>query len=357
MSRFNFARRCAALAAPASLSIACLSFAGLSFAEDRPAKERTVPSGIGTDTEAPHFRVYTGLGKPATLDDIVVALGKSDVALIGEAHDDPVAHQIQLYLLVRADQQEKAAPGSKRNVILSLEQFETDVQNVVSEYVSGTVRHADFMMDARPWGNYEQDYSPLVEYAKFVNMRVLAANAPRRYVSAAGDRGMQALQGELHRTCQAFLPPLPLPEVSVDYKAHFKWAHMELPTAPVATTDGTSGGGCPYIGLKANTESLLDPIILWDATMAHSISRQLDGATLVVQICGSFHSEFGLGISEFLRHYSKSGKSDSAVTTVITIYPETDIAQFDAARHTNSGDFVILTDASVPRSHEVSHPL
>lgn len=71
-------------------------------------------------------------------------------------------------------------------MVLSLEMFEADVQTVLDEYVlRRAIREQDMLQDARPWRNYAMDYRPLVEYCREQGIRVVAANAPRRYVSLA----------------------------------------------------------------------------------------------------------------------------------------------------------------------------
>lgn len=318
----------------------------------RPALQ--LNAAIGADKSAPHFRVFRRDGTTASLDDVVAAFDNAEVVLMGEAHDDPVAHQLELYMLIRADQRSREGGGTRR-VVLSLEQFERDAQLALDEYTAGLIREQDMLMDTRPWGNYALDYRALVEYAKAAQLRVIAANVPRRYVSAAGTKGLGFLATGLDARAKALLPSLPIPPVSADYKAHFEWAHGK-PTAMVGegVPDGgraAEGGGCPYIGLNSQQDTLLDPIILWDSGMAHAIRSASRGAeTLVLHVCGSFHSEYGLGIAEFLEHY---GQAREKVLTV-TIYPE-DKLVFDPLRHTNAGDWVILTDATLPRSHETRH--
>jgi uncharacterized iron-regulated protein len=316
----------------------------------RPALQ--LNAAIGADKSAPHFRVFRKDGTTASLDDVVAAFDGAEVVLMGEAHDDPVAHQLELYMLIRADQRSRDGGGTRR-VVLSLEQFERDAQLALDEYTAGLIREQDMLMDARPWGNYAVDYRALVEYSKAAQLRVVAANVPRRYVSAAGTKGLGFLATDLDARGKALLPPLPLPSVSADYRAHFEWAHG-TPAATVAeggAAPAAEGGGCPYIGLNAQQDTLLDPIMLWDSGMAHAIRAESRGAeTLVLHVCGSFHSEFKLGIVEFLEHY---GQDRSKVLSV-TIYPEEKL-EFDPVRHTNAGDWVILTDAALPRSHKTRH--
>ncbi len=67
--------------------------------------------------------------------------------------------------------------------------------------------------DARPWPNYDTDYRPLIELARAAPLRVICANAPRRYVSLAGRAGREALHA-LPDAAKRWLPPLPYAQPS-----------------------------------------------------------------------------------------------------------------------------------------------
>ncbi|EIE26719.1 hypothetical protein COCSUDRAFT_59236 [Coccomyxa subellipsoidea C-169] len=63
-----------------------------------------------------------------------------DVVLLGETHDDRIAHLLQLQLL-RGAQQQSSRTG--RPVALSLEMFERDVQGIMDDYLSGLITERD----------------------------------------------------------------------------------------------------------------------------------------------------------------------------------------------------------------------
>jgi len=99
--------------------------------------------------------------RPSSVEELVAEAGKHDVLLIGEVHDDAEAHRLESQLLKRVHEEH----GKTRQIVLSLEMFERDVQVVMNEYLQGLIRETDFISDARAWGNYK-DYRPLIEYAK-----------------------------------------------------------------------------------------------------------------------------------------------------------------------------------------------
>lgn len=172
------------------------------------------------------FRVFTGQGEPASLDDIVAAMDGVDAVLIGETHTDPVGHWVEAELFRRAVERynaggEAGSPsGARRPVALSLEMFERDVQYILDEYLAGLITESQFLSSARPWEYYEEDYRPMVELARERGLPVIAANAPRRYVNRVSRLGREALR-DLPARARSFLPPLPYPQPTDAYRAEW----------------------------------------------------------------------------------------------------------------------------------------
>ena len=271
-----------------------------------------------------NYRVYDAKGNAATVAQIIEAIGNSDVVFLGENHDDAAAHYLQAEIFRKTYE----SYSKSKRIALSLEMFERDTQTVVDEYLKDLITEKKFLDDSRPWNNYKTDYRPLVEFAKQNNLPVIAANAPRRYVNMVSRSGRDSLN-QLSTEAKKWLAPLPFSAPSVEYSKKFNALMGNL----------KSDVNAPSKVLEAQA--------LWDATMAFSISEQLkkDKTSLVVHLNGSFHTENRLGTAEqFLRLNPK------AKVTVITMRYESDFKQFDEAKHINLGDFVILTDAKVPRS-------
>ncbi|KXZ48240.1 hypothetical protein GPECTOR_29g20 [Gonium pectorale] len=300
-------------------------------------------------------------------------------------------------------------PALRRPVALSLEMFERDVQAVMDEFLAGAVTEADLMKDARPWPNYVVDYRPLVLAAREAGAPVVCANAPRRYVSLVGRHGAAALNS-LPPASRANLPPLPLRPPSEMYAAKIAWT-MQVRGAQLrsnATTSAAAGGSatagssgkvCPHIGLGVRS-NFLDAQNLWDAAMADSIARALrqlrargtadggggggeaGGNPLVVHVCGKFHSEQRLGICEHLapaaaeaqtrEEADGSGRGATAAAgacgaaaprvCVVTFVPSGRGVAVGRETLTSAGlhtygDWLVLTDAKLPRSFESEHPV
>ncbi len=271
-----------------------------------------------------HYRIFDAKGKPAAFDDIVKAIGETDVVFLGEQHDDATAHALQMQIFKAVF--EKYA--KERRVTLSLEMFERDVQTVLDEYLNDLISETHFISSSRAWGNYKTDYRPLVEFAKANKLDVVAANAPRRYVNMVSRLGRDSLN-RLSREAKKSLAPLPYADASEAYTKKF-----------AALMGGMTGS------VNAHTP-MLNAQTLWDATMAFSVAEYLkrNKKALVVHLNGSFHTENRLGTVEHLLKYRSKAR-----VLVVSMRYEDDFKNFDNSKHADLGDFVILTDAKQPRS-------
>ena len=134
----------------------------------------------------------------------------------------------------------------------------------------------------------------------------------------------------LSNDAKKWLAPLPFGEASEAYAQKFN--------ALMGQTDSiTPQKHSPILNAQA----------LWDATMAFSIAEFLKSnkKSLIVHLNGSFHTENRLGTAEHLLKYRKDTKF-----LVVTMRYEDDFTKFDKSKHTDLGDFVILTDSKIPRS-------
>lgn len=292
------------------------------------------------------FRAFDSKGRAVKLEEIMGALDGADVLFIGETHNDPTAHLLEAELLRRADERfAQNSSGKKRNVALSLEMFERDVQTVVDEYLAGLISERHFLLSSRPWRNYETDYRPLVEYARARRLSVIAANAPARYVSRVSANGPDSLQ-VLSKDAKASLPPLPFRPASDIYAAKFN-RFMGISMTTATASSPPSPHAAPTQTGAHGTFHLLDAQNLRDASMAHAIAEHLKKRrdALVVAVNGTFHSEERLGVPDQLKNYNSKAR-----TIVVTIISDADFPAFDAERLGKLGDFVIITDPTVPRS-------
>jgi hypothetical protein len=102
-------------------------------------------------------------------------------------------------------------------------------------------------------------------------------------------------------------------------------------------------------GAMPDLTNMLDSQSLWDATMAWSIAQYLEAHpdAQVMHVVGSFHVQTGTGIPEHLMRYVPNVR-----TLIVTVEPVSDVTAFDPEEHEDLGDFVILSDESLPRTFD-----
>ena len=335
---------------PRALALA-LACASLPLTATPGAAQDPLPEGADTAYVPGEYRVYTGAGEPAALEDVVAAMAGVDVVFIGEAHDDPTGHRLEAELLERAVGRFAAgAPDARgrdeagRTVALSLEFFERDVQLVLDEYLAGLITESAFTDASRPWPRYETDYRPLIEYAKDHGLNVIAANAPRRYVTRVTRHGRGGLD-PLSEEAKAHLPPLPYGQPSEAYRD--QWITV---IGQVMEQEGTKCGvpvpdslARAPVGAHASMGNQLHAQALWDAAMAYSVAEYLDAhpGALVLHVVGGFHVARGTGTPEHLAAYAPDAEA-----MIVMLRPVDDVDTFEPAPSGEWGDFVIQTEAS-----------
>lgn len=282
------------------------------------------------------YRAYTGAGETASLDDVVRAMAAQQVVFIGESHDDPTGHMLELELLQRAVR----AYLATRPIALSLEFFERDVQPSLDAYLNNRIAETEFRAASRPWPRYQSDYRPLIEFAKAHNIPVIAANAPRRYITLVTRNG-RAVLDTLSAQDREYLAPLPYGKASPAYRDKWIATISEVMEqegmkcgVPVEHADAPPGS-------HQNMTNQLDSQVLWDATMAHSIARflQKQPDALVLHMVGGFHVERGTGTPEQLQAYAPNTRA-----MVVMLRPVDDVSKFEPPSSGKWGEFVLQTD-------------
>jgi len=312
-----------------------------------------------TVVEGADFRVYDGAGGSRSFAEVVAAMADAEAVLVGETHDDGVGHGVEAQLLIRAAQRVGAVgdtTGTGRQVVLSMEMFERDVQYIVDEYLHGLITEEQFHKSTRPWDRYDTDYRPMVEFARAHDLPMVAANAPRRYVNRVSRLGPQSLYA-LSDLARSYLPPLPYPGPSAAYTAQWNALMADMMKeaqgpAPDSTAPGEGSAqeppAEPHPEPEAETPpppvhdmgNALQAQALWDAAMGEAVARALQEhlGALVIHYAGSFHVERGTGIPERVTDY----RPGTRILTIV-LAPAEDIDGWKTDEHEGLGDFVILT--------------
>jgi len=205
---------------------------------------------------------------PVTAVEMLAGLDRADVVFVGEQHDDPLAHQWELFIWT-------AMGGfGFPNRVLALEMIETDVQPLLDQLLSGEIDGEAFLAGSRPWSNYEQDYMPLVDYAGEHTIPVIAANVPRSFASMVAMGGYAALAG-------SEFEGIAIDSSNASYHTRF-----------LETMEAVGG---EMHAMPVDPENLYRAQLLKDAVMANSIAGRR-----CVFVCGRFHSDYHSGIPDQL---------------------------------------------------------
>jgi uncharacterized iron-regulated protein len=292
--------------------------------------------------EGADYRVYDHRGRARSMADVFKAMDDTDALLVGETHDDVVGQGVEAEIFMRAAERVGAVGGeggSRRQVVLSLEMFERDVQYIVDEYLAGLITEDQFKKSSRPWDRYDSDYRSMVEFARAHGLPVVAANAPRRYVNRVSRLGPASLE-PLPETAKAFLPPLPYPGPSEAYTAKWNALMADMASAMPAASAPPPAGAPQGPPQDHGVGNALYAQALWDAAMGYAVTTALDAhqGALVVHYVGSFHVASGTGIPERVRDYRPRTR-----TVIVFLQPTEDINAWDDEEDRDLGDFVILT--------------
>jgi uncharacterized iron-regulated protein len=276
------------------------------------------------------YKIYSTTDKKEIgIERIVQSLEQADVLFFGEEHDDSVAHVLELKIL------EALHAKYGKQVALSMEMFDRDVQPVMNEYLMGIIKEKHFQKDARVWNNYK-DYKPLVEFAKAKGLDVVCANAASRYSNLAGREGMEGLM-KLPKASRSFFAPLPYALASGPYRDKLNGLMQHGDTAPANAP-----------ALKTGFD-LISAQSLWDATMAYSIHEYLKShkGQKVYQINGRFHSDEFFAIVTQLKNYNPKLRS-----VVISSGSDENWPNIKWDDYIGNGDFIIVTNPALKKNEE-----
>ncbi|MEI6245555.1 MAG: ChaN family lipoprotein [Acidobacteriota bacterium] len=277
-------------------------------------------AGFQTQTDPPRRVIDGQTGEARPWAAMIDELAQADVVFVGEQHDDPNTHKLELAIL-----KELAAKG--RPVTLAMEMFERDVQGPVTNFGAGKLAEPEFLKFSRPWPRYASDYKPLVDFANSQKLPVVASNVPRPFASEVSKAGFAALEPKTAAERKWFAADLQCPTGGDEYYLKFLEA---MGTHPDASADRF------YFAQCVKDETMGESIA--DSYAAGSIGGK---RPLIVHVNGAFHSDFHYGtVSRVQRRLP--GKRIAVVTVVPVDNIETETPDAEDRRR---GDYLVYTPA------------
>jgi uncharacterized iron-regulated protein len=225
-----------------------------------------------------------------SFSNFIKQIANKDVVLVGEIHDRYDHHLTQLAIL-------KSLHEHNPKVALGVEWFQQSFQPVIDDYLAGRIDEATLLSRSEYYERWRYDYRmlrPLMQYAKANQIPVIALNAPMELTKKISKGGLEALSP----TERAQLPQTIAP-ANEAYRSRLKQIFTQ------------------HMGSdKAKLENFLTVQRVWDATMAHNISRFLKQHSdwQMIALTGSGHIMHGNGIPQDLAQQNPNLK----IATVIS---------------------------------------
>ena len=149
----------------------------------------------------PAYMLYNAKGKKVAYGKMIKTLSKQDVVLVGEEHNNPSSHWLELEITKSC--------LSARELVLGAEMLEQDNQAALNLYLNGKMTEKSLDSAARLWKNYKTDYAPLVNLAKENKLKFIATNIPRKFASPVSKGGFEGLE-KLSAEEKTWMAPLPI---------------------------------------------------------------------------------------------------------------------------------------------------
>lgn len=212
-------------------------------------------------------------GVPVTRDQMLAIVADARVAYVGETHDNPASHRLELQTLKGMEERH---PG---RTALGMEMFARSQQPVLDKWSAGKLDEKAFLKESHWFDNWKMDfayYRDLLIYARDHQIPVIGLNAEKDLVQAVRSKPLEELSSEQKDR-------LPEMDLSDPYQR--------------GMAEGIFAG---HSHGKMHMEGFVRAQTLWDETMAESVARYLaspEGKERhLVVVAGGNHISHGFGI-------------------------------------------------------------
>jgi uncharacterized iron-regulated protein len=251
-------------------------------------------------------------------------LARADVVFVGEQHDDPNTHRLELAVL-------EGLLRRRAALVIAMEMFERDVQPALDQYLAGTIAEEQFLKDSRPWPRYATDYRPIVEFARAHHIAIVGSDVPRRIASEVSKNGLGAVDA-LGADRSLAARELPCPANGEYYDRFLEAMGGHPPSGDPKAAD-----------IQVKNDRFYFAQCVKDETMGESIARAFEQNTAqhvtIVHFNGAFHSDFAQGTAAAARRRLPGRR-----VAVVTVIPVADLDREKPDDKTQkTGDYLVYT--------------
>lgn len=225
----------------------------------------------------------------SSFEEMLLEIKPAKIVYLGEVHDNTEDHKNQLKIIQEL---------YKRNpkIAIAMEMFQRPYQDVVNQYLAGKLTEKQLIEKSeyeKRWGFPWENYAPILNFAKEKQLSVIALNTPSEITRKVAREGLDSLTPSE----QKLIPPLS--EIHTDneeYRQQLQAAFQQHQ----ATNHGNS----------AQVENFFQAQVLWDETMAESITKfaKANPNYQVIVLAGQGHIIYGYGIPDRVARRLKGEK-------------------------------------------------
>ncbi len=153
-----------------------------------------MPPLASVEGETRHFGmgriIHVETGKALSFDQLIDRLESKDLIFIGEVHDNPEHHLIQVQML-------QALMTRNGSHTVGMEFFQKPQQPFIDRYMKGASNESEFLEDVdwnKQWSFDYSFYRPVILAVKEKGAKILAINAPNDIVRKVARSGLSSLE-------------------------------------------------------------------------------------------------------------------------------------------------------------------
>ena len=230
---------------------------------------------------------------PIGWDEVLKRVANANAVFVGETHDDASAHRVEHALV-------NAFLAAHPKAAVSLEMLERNEQDAVNLYLSNSSTLDVFLATtkSRDWAGentWIPWYQPMLDSARMSGAQVIAANAPRKYVSIALREGYEPLRALPADERLLF-------EVDENLTHDGDWLRLRELMVEMHKDRAEKGETGPLEPSDQDVDCAHRSQRVWDRTMGMSAAKTFAQKTAVIHVAGGFHLEQRLGtVAQFSR--------------------------------------------------------
>jgi uncharacterized iron-regulated protein len=215
---------------------------------------------------------------------VVAAMGKKDVVLLGEQHDEDDDHRWQLQVLA-------ALHAQRPDMVIGFEMFPRRAQPVLDNWVAGKLSVRQLLEQSQwetVWKLPAELYLPLFQFARINRIPMVALNIDQKLAKAIAEKGWDAVP-ETER--EGVSRAAPASRAYRDFLFEIYGEHGNVHGKDSAKAQRTDAAFLRFVESQT----------AWDRAMAEALARPAGAGTtgdrpLVVGIMGSGHVRHGYGV-------------------------------------------------------------